>query len=393
MQQICMESACFGCAACAGICPRKCIAMVENTRGFRVPRIDENSCIHCGVCAKTCPVNQTLYESSIAYVIAAKNNDLDTRLASSSGGIFSMLSQQVLSVGGFVYGAKQFSAMDVRQVGITHPEEIADLRGSKYIPSDMLHCYHQVKRNLQDGFPVLFCGTPCQGYALQSYLGDAGSRLITVDFACHGVMSPLALRSYLHEQGFDEHEAIVNWRDKAQTGWRHFGISIHNGIQNKHQPAQVFDKTTLGSVFVANLLLRESCYACQRKAQHSAADITLGDYWGIENAFPELDDDQGVSVVIAHTEKGLALVNQIKKHITFVPSTFSQAAANNFGLRDAAHSDSKQEAVFSMLAAKGLTAVYRHYVHKTILQRGLGKLKRTALVLHRRLFRVQKTME
>ena len=56
--------------------------------------------------------------------------------------------------------------------------------------------------------------------------------------------------------------------------------------------------------FLKDLYLRPSCHACPAKLGKSGADITLGDYWGIQSLMPELDDDRGVSALTVNTEKG-----------------------------------------------------------------------------------------
>ena len=56
--------------------------------------------------------------------------------------------------------------------------------------------------------------------------------------------------------------------------------------------------------FLRDLYLRPSCHACPAKSGKSGADITLGDYWGIESLMPEIDDDRGISAITTNTEKG-----------------------------------------------------------------------------------------
>ena len=36
----------------------------------------------------------------------------------------------------------------------------------------------------------------------------------------------------------------------------------------------------------------------------SGADITIGDYWGIDKEHPEFSNDSGVSAIIVKTKKG-----------------------------------------------------------------------------------------
>ena len=63
--------------------------------------------------------------------------------------------------------------------------------------------------------------------------------------------------------------------------------------------------------FLRDIYLRPSCYDCPAKAGRSGSDITLGDYWGIQDAHPEMDDNMGVSVVLLNSEKGLELFESL----------------------------------------------------------------------------------
>ena len=54
--------------------------------------------------------------------------------------------------------------------------------------------------------------------------------------------------------------------------------------------------------------VRESCYDCRFKAGNSEADITIGDFWGIEDM--EIDDNIGTSAVICRNKKGGSLVDE-----------------------------------------------------------------------------------
>jgi hypothetical protein len=41
----------------------------------------------------------------------------------------------------------------------------------------------------------------------------------------------------------------------------------------------------------------------------------MADFWGIQNEYPELDDDKGVSFVVVNSEKGRALFDSIENCI------------------------------------------------------------------------------
>jgi Fe-S-cluster-containing dehydrogenase component len=68
------------------------------------PAIDEARCIHCNNCKTVCPSFVQGKLRKQIFVYAAKNLDEKTRMASSSGGIFSLLAEQIIDEDGVVFG-------------------------------------------------------------------------------------------------------------------------------------------------------------------------------------------------------------------------------------------------------------------------------------------------
>ena len=95
---------CCGCEACVQICPKHCVSFEEDNEGFRYPKVDERYCIECGLCEKVCPILSPYELKKPQTQIAAINPDETVRKESSSGGIFSMLAENVIRRGGFVFG-------------------------------------------------------------------------------------------------------------------------------------------------------------------------------------------------------------------------------------------------------------------------------------------------
>ena len=54
--------------------------------------------------------------------------------------------------------------------------------------------------------------------------------------------------------------------------------------------------------FVMNVTLRPICYECPFKGGKSGSDITLGDFWGIQNLDSSAYDEQGTSLIITHRD-------------------------------------------------------------------------------------------
>ena len=66
--------------------------------------------------------------------------------------------------------------------------------------------------------------------------------------------------------------------------------------------------------FYTELTNRYSCYDCRFNGAHRKSDITIGDYWG-NTHYPE-QKKQGVSVVIAHSDKGKRMLeaSELESH-------------------------------------------------------------------------------
>jgi len=62
--------------------------------------------------------------------------------------------------------------------------------------------------------------------------------------------------------------------------------------------------------------LRKSCYHCKfKKLEDRSSDITIADFWGIGKIDKSLNSNKGVSLVIAHNDKGLAYVEGFKDKV------------------------------------------------------------------------------
>ena len=199
MIEITDKSQCCGCTACASVCPKMCIAMKEDEEGFLYPEADASLCIGCGLCEKVCPVLHQGDARKPLAVYAAKNRDENVRMASSSGGIFSLLAERVIDDGGVVFGARFDDNWEVIHDFAETKEKLVAFRGSKYVQSCMESCFVQAKRFLDGGRKVLFTGTSCQIAGLKNYLRKDYENLLAVDVVCHGVPSPEAWRKYVKE--------------------------------------------------------------------------------------------------------------------------------------------------------------------------------------------------
>lgn len=323
---------CCGCHACAQICPRQCITMKPDEEGFLYPQIDETSCIHCNLCDRVCPILHVASENKekrpAAY--AAINKNEDVRAKSSSGGIFTLLAEYILAQNGIVFGAAMSADQySVHHIAIETPEGLEVLRGSKYLQSTIGDTYKQAKKTLQKGYKVLFTGTPCQIEGLKSFLqGENYPNLYCMDLICHGVPSPLVWKAYVteREKFAGAHVEKVFFRYK-KNGWKTYALLFE--FCNNKAYESILPKDPFMQAFLQNACLRPSCHSCQFKKLNRVSDITVADYWGIQNQYPDMDDDKGTSLVLVHSAKGKELFEAVAQQMKFKEVSPRQALREN----------------------------------------------------------------
>ncbi len=317
--------------------------MREDSEGFRYPSVDHTSCIECGLCEGLCPSDNIADNREPLALYAAKSRDNTLRQRSSSGGVFTHLASEVIEKGGVVFGAQFNKGWEVIHTSATTLEGLAPFRGSKYLQSSIGGCYREAKSLLESGRKVLFSGTPCQIAGLKRYLGREYESLTTIDFICHGVASERVWRNYLRWVCGNNTITAINFRDKS-LGWNasRLTISSKQSTLSEDHRENLFMRG-----YIADLFLRPSCYACPVKSGQSVSDVTLADYWGVERAHPEIYDQGGVSLVIAHNKA-------VSERLQRLPITLCETTAKDaFRYNPSALRSAKMPSGRERLFAKG----------------------------------------
>ena len=313
------KAECTGCGACVSICPRQAITMKPDEEGFLYPAVNGGLCVECDLCEKRCPAGKALAENKLhAYGVQHKDEQL--RAQSSSGGVFTALARGMLARGGVVFGAAFDESLHLEHVGAFDETELALMRGSKYLQSDAADAVSHAASLLERGIPVLFSGTPCQISGLKAKLnGKHEEQLLTVDFVCHGVPSPGVFASYLKEleQKHGSRVTAYTFRDK-RNGWKDFSAVATFEDGSEHAGSQTTEPFLYG--FLQNLYLRPSCaQSTQLRGNKHPADITIADLWGAQEICPQRDDDTGLSLVFANTQKGRRQLEECAAQLTMFP--------------------------------------------------------------------------
>lgn len=324
---------CSGCGACSARCPKSCILMQEvGDAGFIYPIVDEDVCINCGACVKVCPVLCDGHTTPHIQVFAARTKDMDILKSSNSGGIFSMLAKDAIEHGGYACGAVFISDLSVHHQIVSTIDELKALQGSKYVQSEAYSCFTEIKRLLNDGKQVVFCGTGCQVAGLRSALIKPYKNLLTIELVCHGVPSPALFRKYLKWLGDKSGGQITSFKFRSKhrrsTGEHSEFFYVCNGEQKM---GRSYEDPYYGS-FLTGRTLRPSCYNCHFKGKERVADITIGDFWGIEKYHRSFPTNHGHCMVMINTENGASAFERIKSSIDTVESNYSEASAVNHSL-------------------------------------------------------------
>lgn len=330
---------CSGCTACMNICPKNAIKMIEDEEGFKYPQIDKEKCINCGACTKICPNIKIDRKNSIKRTYGVKHKSDKERTTSRSGGVFIALSDYILGLNGVIYGAKLNKDFSVSHGRAENVEQRDEFKGSKYIQSDMNNIIENVKQDLKNGRKVLFSGTACQVAGVKSCVPEKYQQnLYTCDLICHGVPSKKIFFEFLKyiEQNSGKKIKKFNFRDKR------FGWETH------YETAVFEDNTEITTEYFKNLfyghnILRPSCYECNYANTHRPGDITIADFWGIDEIAPEFLDKKGVSLTIINNNKGMEWFEKAKKDLQVIECDVEKCIKHTYTLNQPTPISEKRE--------------------------------------------------
>ncbi|MCQ2246596.1 MAG: Coenzyme F420 hydrogenase/dehydrogenase, beta subunit C-terminal domain [Bacteroidaceae bacterium] len=368
MINITKKENCCGCKACGDICNKKAITFHTDQEGVWYPKVDEAKCVDCGLCEKVCPILHPDFSelgnssNPTTYILQAP--EAEDRLASASGAAYTLLATAVIKQGGYVAGHIWNGKSDVKGYISSTPEDLNILRGTKYLQSDTEGLFTATREALKTGKLVLFSGCPCQVAAIKRFLRKDYENLITADFTCMGIDSPLAFAKY-HESLEREYGAeIVYFKAKAkEVGWKHLTNKAifangrtHFGING--------DDANLKATFL-NVLVRPSCYDCKFKGFPRTADMTIGDYWRKNQDYDPLDDNTGTSYIILNNKKAEQIFELCKPYCNYRQTTHTHIlGANPMAAKSLGHPTFSRDEFYERIQHEDFKAVVDYYYNR-----------------------------
>lgn len=355
---------CCGCQACKQACPYDAIRMTGDKEGFLYPVIEVSKCRNCGICDHVCP-ELDLYstDKDIPKIIACFRKDIKKRLISQSGGVFALVAEQVIHQGGVVFGAAYDKTWKVIHRHAKNELELLGLLGSKYVQSDVGSTFQSVKEYLEQKTLTLFSGTPCQVQGLKKYLRKEYPNLITVDLICHGVSSPEVWKKFLIE--FTDGDRLINYVQKDKTK----NDSVVYTLEKRGEEAYKYSINPFTKGYINNFYLRPSCHNCSFKGVNRCSDITLGDFWGIDQFFPDFYDEYGISAVLLHTVKGQELMQRIHKEIHSIECNSEMLLKENPCIVDSTAYTNQRKSFFRLWKKHGVISTIEKLTSYEYLRR------------------------
>lgn len=360
-----IKSECYGCSACEQICSHNAISMKQDSDGFYYPEVNIDKCTNCGLCERVCPYNTDTDLSPIPQVYAAYAKKENERIGSSSGALFYILAKTVIAEGGIVYGAIMDVDCQVYHRPAESLEELQSLRGSKYVQSKLNDTFRSIRNHLRNGRIVYFVGTGCQVAGLRSFLLKKYDNLITSDLVCHGVPPQKLFDEHIRylEKKYNGKVVEYAFRDNLKWGGCEIvDIKKHNS-NTKRFRLPSYDLSPYLYSFMNAMTCRDSCYECAFAKIPRCGDITLADFWGAKDYYPQIDASRGISLVLLNSTLGTKWFDKIRDQIFCIESTIEIAAAQNKNLVQHTNKPDIRNHIFSDIQKYGYECI-AHTVFK-----------------------------
>lgn len=300
------------------------------------PEIDQSKCIDCKLCQKGCPSLQDISSCYPKKAYAAWSKDEDDYISSTSGGIASVLSQYIVAKGGVVYGCSVLPNIQISHIRVDKLENLHLLKGSKYVQSQIKDIIPLLRKDVKDGLPVLFIGTPCQVASIKQLYKTIPDNLFLVDIICHGTPSNKFLKDYIQRNLKIDAARVTNVKFRLPDA---FSLCVFEQDKLLYKSNNLWThryEDLYYNTFIDGYTYRDSCFSCHYAKSNRISDLTIGDFWGLGKEVSDKDIPEhknGISCVLPITDKGMILLNAICFNINIYERPVTEAIKGNDQLR------------------------------------------------------------
>lgn len=351
---------CYGCFACANICPKNCIELEKDNEGFFMPYIDTQKCIQCGLCDKVCIIGKESKElvnhKKRPECFYGWLKDEKLRKRSASGGFSYAMSSQLIQNGGISFGVVGKWFEDVHHIAAKTLDDLEFICMSKNIQSRVGKIYAEAEKELKNGKNVFFTGTPCQIAALYSFLGKDYENLITADVICHGVPSQKVLLEYIKILEKENKKRVVNFGRSNMYQYIpvQYIVQFDDGSEKILMPSDSIYRKG----FLSNLFQRKSCAQCPFSTLPRIGDFSMGDVmFRVDRAVEQIDPHNlGVSLILVNSEKGKKYFESIQNVFEAYPLDLERAITGNRWVSHGIEKNPLREEFFDNFRKNGLEA-------------------------------------
>ena len=383
---------CTGCAACYSACPVHCITMNADDEGFLYPDASE-ACIDCGLCEKVCPAvshkgadaskrqeegagvstrqEQTADAPMHQKAFAAVAKDAGIWRRSASGGAFSEICRHWADADTLIVGAA-WDGLRVHHVGVKGFGGIAPLCKSKYVSSAIEDTFVEIREALKAGRRAVFCGCPCQVAGLKAFLRKDYENLLTIDLICHGAGSPSVFEACMKRISDFFGEEVKTYQFRAKR--KYFQVDYLSRVETKRGTHYVV-KDPYIQLFLSQNALRPSCGKnCKYRDPHRPGDITIADFKGLTDIFPDLTfQKKNWSTIVCNTQKGERAVSRLETTMEMRPCKLSDVIKHNPLFARQTFFSQERDAFFQDFKADKDRAIAKWTVPPTVFKPSLKK--------------------
>jgi coenzyme F420-reducing hydrogenase beta subunit len=311
MPKLAKYNDCTGCGACSTRCGHDALHMDSDSIGVVIPKVNISKCVECGACSRACPALTSVPSSYPISCWAAWTANQEQRKVSASGGIAATIYKYAYKKGILVFGAVQKDDWTVEIIRAESLQDLQQFQNSKYTYSSATNAYRAVRNALRNNNEVLFVGLPCQVAAMRHMFGYAEG-LILIDIVCHGNTPTEYLKQHINliSEDLGKQPAKMSFR-APEKGTSNYFFTLYDKNGDIIYSKRSMHGDTYNIGFHRAISYRESCYHCPYAKSERVSDITLGDYHGLGTMQPCDYSAENVSVILANTKKGKAVIETL----------------------------------------------------------------------------------